>query len=103
MKIETLPVLDTYIHDSRVWNYPACYMVDGIDQEIFDELLVLTRFGFIPRQDDEVLVSVPLLCRWIDFDFEPERDYKVDDKTKDYLTDIYNGIDSSEGYIIFRL
>ena len=103
MKTETLPVFDTYIHDSRVWNYPVCYMVDGIDQEIFDDLLVLTRFGFIPRQDHEILVSVPLLCRWIDFDFEPERLYKLDDKTKDYLTAIHNGINSSEGYVIFRL
>lgn len=85
-----------------VEKYQACYVVDIFDEDILYDLKVLTRMEYIPRQDDEILVSLHLLNVWIESDFEPERVYTVADNTKQYLTDLYESIGQETGYIILR-
>ena len=94
--------MTTTLEKPSVEKYQACYLVDVFDDDILYDLKVLTRMEYIPRQDDEILVSLHLLNVWIESDFEPERVYTVAGSTKQYLTDLYEVIGQETGYIIFR-
>ena len=85
--------LDKDINGTRVWSYPCCYMVDGICSNLRN--LRATSINL-----DEVLLSVP------EFSMLVEENFKYwdinSDQTKDFLTEVYNTIDTFEGFVIFR-
>jgi hypothetical protein len=82
--------------------YQACYLADIYNNDVLDDLKVLTNLDDIQRQDDEILVSLHLLNVWIESGFLTGNTYKVADSTKQYLTDLYQAIGQETGYIIFR-
>jgi hypothetical protein len=93
--------LDKDINGTRVWSYPCCYMVDGIDGDVWRDICSnLRNLRATSINLDEVLLSVP------EFSMLVEENFKYwdinSDQTKDFLTEVYNTIDTFEGFVIFR-
>jgi hypothetical protein len=97
--------MTTTLEKPSVEKYQACYLVDYFDNDVLDDLKVLTHLDSIytdQRLDDEILVSLPLLNVWIETGFLTGNSYQVREQTKQYLTDLYQAIGQETGYIIFR-
>jgi len=92
--------LDKDINGTRVWSYPCCYMVDGIDRDVWWDVCFNLRNVMFTTYLNEVLLSVPELDMLIEKNFK-EWDINSN-QTKDFLTDVYNTIDTFEGFVIFR-
>ena len=92
--------LDKDINGTRVWSYPCCYMVDGIDRDVWWDVCFNLRNVMFTTYLNEVLLSVPELDMLIEENFK-EWDINSN-QTKDFLTDVYNTIDTFEGFVIFR-
>lgn len=100
MKITLEKQLDKDINGTRVWSYPCCYMVDGIDDDIWRDVRWNLADSAIFNHVNELLLSVP------EFSMLVEENFKGWDisheQTKDFLTEVYNTIDTFEGFVIFR-
>jgi predicted GTPase len=92
--------LDKDINGTRVWSYPCCYMVDGIDRDVWWDVCFNLRNVMFTTYLNEVLLSVPELDMLIEENFK-EWDINSN-QTKDFLTEVYNTIDTFEGFVIFR-
>ena len=100
--------LDKDINGTRVWSYPCCYMVDGIDRAVWwDICFNLSHATQLDSLNvmfttylNEVLLSVPEFSMLVEENFK-EWDINSD-QTKDFLTEVYNTIDTFEGFVIFR-
>lgn len=87
--------LDKDINGTRIWSYPCCYMVDGIDDDIWRDIRWNIVFDL-----NEILLSVPELNMLVEENF---KGWDIShNQTKDFLTEIYNTIDTFEGFVIFR-
>lgn len=92
--------LDTNIKGTRIWSYPCCSMVDGIDDDIWLDICFSLRNVSYSSNLNEVLLSVPELNMLVEENFTSwDRD---SNQTKDFLTEVYNTIDTFEGFVIFR-
>ena len=92
--------LDKHINGTRIWSYPCCYMVDGIDDDIWLDICFSLRNVSYSTNLNEVLLSVPELNMLVEENFTSwDRD---SNQTKDFLIDVYNTIDTFEGFVIFR-
>lgn len=92
--------LDKDINGTRIWSYPCCYMVDGIDRDVWWDICFNLRNVMFTTYLNEVLLSVP------EFSMLVEENFKGWDinsnQTKDFLTEVSNTIDTFEGFVIFR-
>ena len=87
--------LDKDINGTRIWSYPCCYMVDGIDDDIWRDIRWNIVFDL-----NEILLSVPELNMLVEENF---KGWDIShNQTKDFLIEIYNTIDTFEGFVIFR-
>jgi hypothetical protein len=92
--------LDKDINGTRVWSYPCCYMVDGIDRDVWWDICFNLRNVMFTTYLNEVLLSVPELDMLIEENF---KGWDINsNQTKDFLTEVYNTIDTFEGFVIFR-
>lgn len=92
--------LDKDINGTRVWSYPCCYMVDGIDDDTWRDIRWNLADSAIFNHVNETLLSVPELNMLVEENF---KGWDISHKqTKDFLTDVYNTIDTFEGFVIFR-
>ena len=93
--------LDKDINGTRIWSYPCCYMVDGIDDDIWRDIRWNLVDISLSSDLDEILFSVPELNLLVEDSFKVWEIYHSK-KTKDFLTEVYNTIDTFEGFVIFR-
>ncbi len=92
--------LDKDINGTRIWSYPCCYMVDGIDRDVWWDICFNLRNVMFTTYLNEVLLSVPKFSMLVEENFK-EWDINSN-QTKDFLTEVYNTIDTFEGFVIFR-
>lgn len=92
--------LDKDINGTRVWSYPCCYMVDGIDEDAWRDIRWNLADSALFNHIDETLLSVPELNMLVEENF---KGWNISyEQTKDFLTEVYNTIDTFEGFVIFR-
>jgi len=92
--------LDKDINGTRVWSYPCCYMVDGIDRDVWRDICSNLRNVMFTTYLNEVLLSVPEFIMLVEENF---KGWDIShEQTKNFLTEVYNTIDTFEGFVIFR-
>ena len=92
--------LDKDINGTRIWSYPCCYMVDGIDEDTWRDIRWNLVDSALFNNVNETLLSVPELNMLVEENF---KGWNISgEQTKDFLTDVYNTIDTFEGFVIFR-
>jgi hypothetical protein len=100
MKTTLEKQLDKHINGTRIWSYPCCYMVDGIDRDVWWDICFNLRNVSYSSNLNEVLLSVPEFSMLVEENF---KEWDIDsNQTKDFLTEVYNTIDAFEGFVIFR-